>query len=200
MTAGPGRTYRYYNGTPSFPFGFGLSYTTFSLIFAPPSPSSPSTLSPSISLDHLSPKDLLTAQPSLSRSLLVTNTGARSGDQVVFAYLSPRPGILEAISSHRLREAPEDVRAGTRDRVPIRKLVAFQRVHVEPGAVAQVDLSIPLREFAMVDANGVRALFPGEYDVVFGTGSGREEDELGMEVSVTSKAGPLVLSRLVKWW
>merc|ERR1711991_1008852 len=29
MRQGPGRTYRYFNGTPAFPFGHGLSYTQF---------------------------------------------------------------------------------------------------------------------------------------------------------------------------
>jgi len=31
MTDSPGRTYRYYTGKPLWPFGWGLSYTTFSL-------------------------------------------------------------------------------------------------------------------------------------------------------------------------
>jgi beta-D-xylosidase 4 len=33
-TGSPGRTYRFYNGTPLWHFGFGLSYTTFELTWA----------------------------------------------------------------------------------------------------------------------------------------------------------------------
>ena len=29
MRVGPGRTYRFYSGTPVYPFGYGLSYTEF---------------------------------------------------------------------------------------------------------------------------------------------------------------------------
>merc|ERR1719188_2926662 len=31
MTVAPGRTYKYYQGKPLFPFGYGLSLTTFQL-------------------------------------------------------------------------------------------------------------------------------------------------------------------------
>eukprot|EP00755_Sulcionema_specki_P014599 Sspe_Gene.57144::Locus_31375_Transcript_1_1_Confidence_1.000_Length_2333::g.57144::m.57144 len=34
MRAGPGRTYRFFKGTATFPFGFGLSYTSFGMRFA----------------------------------------------------------------------------------------------------------------------------------------------------------------------
>jgi len=65
-----GRTYRYFKGTPLFPFGYGLSYTTF---------------------DY---KDLkLTSGPveannGVSASVTVTNTGKRAGDEVAQLYLS----------------------------------------------------------------------------------------------------------------
>ena len=34
MSKPPGRTYKYYQGTPLWPFGFGLSMTTFGLTCA----------------------------------------------------------------------------------------------------------------------------------------------------------------------
>jgi beta-glucosidase len=64
-----GYTYMYFKGEPLYPFGFGLSYTTFK--FANLRPSSP----------HLA-KD-----GSVTVSVDVTNTGSRAGDQVVQLYV-----------------------------------------------------------------------------------------------------------------
>jgi beta-glucosidase len=63
-----GRTYRFFGGTPLYPFGHGLSYTTFAY------------------------KNLRTSAPTLSGSgsvtvsVDVTNTGTRAGDEVVQLY------------------------------------------------------------------------------------------------------------------
>ena len=64
-----GRTYRYFDGEPLWPFGFGLSYTTFAYsdLTLPPSP--------------INAGDLLDA------SVTVTNTGKVAGDEVVQLYL-----------------------------------------------------------------------------------------------------------------
>jgi hypothetical protein len=39
MNNGVGRSYKYYTGTPLYPFGFGLSYTSFELKWETPPPS-----------------------------------------------------------------------------------------------------------------------------------------------------------------
>jgi beta-glucosidase len=69
MSAGKGRTYRYYTGTPLYPFGHGLSYTTFS---------------------YSKPKVL--GNPSKGESVTVKfgvrNTGSRSGDEVMQVYVT----------------------------------------------------------------------------------------------------------------
>ena len=64
-----GRTYRYFQGTPLFPFGYGLSYTTFTY--------SALTLPESVQ-----------AGQSLPVEVTVTNTGPRAGDEVAELYLS----------------------------------------------------------------------------------------------------------------
>jgi beta-glucosidase len=61
------RTYRYFNGTPLFAFGSGLSYTRFS-IAAPRADA------------------VVNADGSISLRVTVTNTGRRAGAEVVQAY------------------------------------------------------------------------------------------------------------------
>jgi beta-glucosidase len=65
-----GRTYRYFKGTPLYPFGYGLSYTTFSY--------SGLTL----------PKNPINAGDPLVAEVTVTNAGNREGDEVAQVYLS----------------------------------------------------------------------------------------------------------------
>jgi beta-glucosidase len=65
-----GRTYRYFEGTPLYPFGYGLSYTTFSY----------SGLS--MGASTVKAGDPVTAE------VTVTNTGHVAGDEVAQLYLS----------------------------------------------------------------------------------------------------------------
>ena len=65
-----GRTYRYFEGRPLYPFGYGLSYTTFSY--------SGLTL----------PTSGIKAGDSLTAKVMVTNTGKRDGDEVAQLYLA----------------------------------------------------------------------------------------------------------------
>jgi beta-glucosidase len=64
-----GRTYRFFEGQPLYPFGHGLSYTTFAY-------------------DHLETSaEMLPANDSITVSVAVTNTGSRAGDEVVQLYV-----------------------------------------------------------------------------------------------------------------
>jgi beta-glucosidase len=64
------RTYRYFKGTPLYPFGYGLSYTSFAY-------SNARVVSPSI-----------TANGDETISVDVTNSGSMAGDEVVQLYLT----------------------------------------------------------------------------------------------------------------
>jgi beta-glucosidase len=66
-----GRTYRYYTGTPVYPFGAGLSYTTFR--YAPL---------------RVEPVDGA-PEHGIVVTTEVTNTGTRAGDEVAQLYLTP---------------------------------------------------------------------------------------------------------------
>ncbi|HYL97719.1 MAG TPA: glycoside hydrolase family 3 C-terminal domain-containing protein [Blastocatellia bacterium] len=64
-----GRTYRYFKGEPLWPFGYGLSYTTFKYS------------------DLNVPKETINVGAPLDASVTVTNTGNIAGDEVVQLYL-----------------------------------------------------------------------------------------------------------------
>jgi beta-glucosidase len=74
-----GRTYRFFNGTPLYPFGYGLSYTTFAYA------------------DLRTSTDRLAADDTLTVRVDVTNTGPRAGDEVVQLYAAqPRSMVPRA--------------------------------------------------------------------------------------------------------
>jgi beta-glucosidase len=64
------RTYRYFEGTPLYPFGYGLSYTAFSYS------------------DLKVPNEAVNAGDPASVDVTVTNTGKVDGDEVAQLYLS----------------------------------------------------------------------------------------------------------------
>ncbi|WP_421021470.1 fibronectin type III-like domain-contianing protein, partial [Klebsiella pneumoniae] len=70
-------TYRYFDGEPLWPFGYGLSYTRFGYS--------------QLGL----PKGAIKAGDPLDVSVMVTNTGSVAGDEVVQLYLH-FPNVLGA--------------------------------------------------------------------------------------------------------
>jgi beta-glucosidase len=106
-----GRTYRYFTGEPLWPFGFGLSYTTFqySGLTIPDTP--------------------LAAGDSLDVAVTVTNTGKLAGDEVVQLYLKfpdvPGAPIRALRGFQRVHLAP-----GAHQKVAFR---------LEPRALSMVD-------------------------------------------------------------
>jgi beta-glucosidase len=64
-----GRTYRYFDGDPLFPFGYGLSYTTFAY-------------------GHLELPASVLAGDEVTVSVVVGNAGPRAGEEVVQLYVT----------------------------------------------------------------------------------------------------------------
>merc|ERR1712167_181876 len=97
------RSYRFYTGTPLFPFGYGLSYTNFSLEWSGPASSHEGDI-------------IFTGLASHHQySVNVTNTGERAGDEVVQAYFKPQRETLLAS-------------LGVGTPVPLKQLFGFERV------------------------------------------------------------------------
>jgi len=72
-----GRTYRFFGGSPLYPFGHGLSYTTFAY-------------------KHLrTTTETLRSDGSVTVRVDVTNTGARVGDEVVQLYVQHLGSVVE---------------------------------------------------------------------------------------------------------
>jgi len=104
-----GRTYMYFNDEPLYPFGYGLSYTTFRY----------SNL-------RLS-SNTFKSTGQLKVSLDLTNTGKRSGEEVVQLY-------VRHLDSKVAR--------------PLKELKAFRRVAVGPGETKTVTLDLKSDQLA----------------------------------------------------
>jgi hypothetical protein len=76
-TGGLGRTYQYFTGTPTYPFGYGLSYSTFGIS------------------DVTASTAQVSADGTVGIGLTVTNTGQRAGTTVAQLYVST-PGAGQA--------------------------------------------------------------------------------------------------------
>jgi beta-glucosidase len=128
-----GYTYMYFTGQPVFPFGHGLSYTSF-------------TYSPI----KVSAKQVK-AEDTFDLSVDVTNSGSRAGDEVVQFY-----GHEEKCSVKQ----------------PNEKLIAFQRIHLDPGESKTVTQSVPALRMAIYDETQHRFVVePGVFDVIAGSSS-----------------------------
>ncbi|WP_066524933.1 MULTISPECIES: glycoside hydrolase family 3 N-terminal domain-containing protein [Alphaproteobacteria] len=126
------RGYLFDEVTPLFPFGWGLSYTTFTLA------------APQLSASMIKPGEGVTV------TVRVTNTGTRAGDEVVQVYLR------------------DEVSSVTR---PVKELVGFKRVTLQPGETRDVAIAVEPRAFAMWNADMQRVTEPGTFEIMTGANS-----------------------------
>jgi beta-glucosidase len=101
-----GRTYRYFDGKPLFPFGYGLSYTEFAY----------SNLQ--LSAETVTLSDASADADVVTISVDVQNVGQRAGDEVVQLYISdlaasvPVP-LRQLAGFKRIHLAPRETKAVT---------------------------------------------------------------------------------------
>ena len=129
-----GRSDDYYNlsGEPLFPFGFGLNYTQFSYA--------------DLKLD----KQLISKDESVDLSFTLTNTGKRSGEEVVQLYLK-----------NKLSSQAQAVIT----------LKGFQRVQLNPGESKQVTFTLTSELFTHISDDLKEWVESGDYELLIGSSS-----------------------------
>ena len=99
----------------------------------------------------------------LTYTVSVTNTGKMAGSKVVQLFLAP---------------SDEDKKAWTRAAAPQKWLFGQQKVHLKPGASAQLSFSAAADyngllstacAFCVADEHGVMSVRPGKYSISVGT-------------------------------
>ncbi len=120
--------------TPLYPFGFGLSYTTFSYD------------SLSVSAPEFGMKDTLTAQ------VTVTNSGTRSGEEIVQWYVRDLVGSV------------------TR---PVKELKGFDKISLAPGESKTLKFKITSSDLSFYRADMTFGPEPGAFWVMVGPDSER---------------------------
>ena len=125
-----GRNYSYVenDGKPLYPFGYGLSYTTFEY-------------------SNFEMPEELDKDNALKLSVTVTNTGKVAGDEVVQVYMHD-----EIASVGR----------------PLKEMVAFKRVTLNPGESKKVEIEVPYRSFHMWDKDMKFRVEEGWFNVWLG--------------------------------
>jgi beta-glucosidase len=139
-----GRTYMYVTKPVSFPFGHGLSYTTFSYanLKAPASASDKDTLD--LSLD-------------------LTNTGPLDGDEVVQLY------VRKIDTSPHASPATSPAAAPAR---PLSQLKAFSRITLRKGETRPVRLALKVADLALWNPDKkAYTVDPGTYELLLGASS-----------------------------
>ena len=187
----PGRTYKFYTGAAVYPFGFGLSYSSFAYSYPNNNSLSQQTraldIAALVSRYRLQALHLSDALVEAHYEVNVTNTGGVVSDHSVLGFLSS--SRLEA-GARRLVASP-----------PISQLFDFQHLHaLQPGEWRDVVFTLQYRSLSHFDAEGNSWLLPGNYSIDFGRSNhaaslGQDGAHATLSLSLLLTGEPTVLHR-----
>ncbi|MBP5532796.1 MAG: glycoside hydrolase family 3 C-terminal domain-containing protein [Lachnospiraceae bacterium] len=142
-----GRTYRYMNEEPLYPFGYGLSYTDFDVIPTKivAGPDAYKTVNGELDRSNIYYK---AGSDTIDITVKISNKGSMAGAATVQAYV--------------------DYTALGLNGAPIRQLKALKKVHLNAGEEKEVVISLDENAFGLYDENGEWKLNPGNYKVYIG--------------------------------
>jgi len=129
---GRGDDYINTSGSPLFPFGFGLSYTTFEYADLEIAP------------------ETMDSESRFQVSCSVTNTGCRSGQEVVQLYFNDQTASVAR---------------------PVAELIAFKRIALKAGEKQTVFFEIPLERLSLLDRDLKPIVEAGAFSIMVGASS-----------------------------
>lgn len=156
-----GRTYRYYNNTPLFAFGDGLSYTTFATTCTGSSTAGTTEavaeeIGPagaSVPLRRAQALDVWQSSevaPSASISCSSKAVGGMSGDQILLVFHRVGPDVVAKVNGAHP--------------IPSKSLVDFDRLPTSAvGEQASVSFQLDVSAFALTAQDGSSMLYPGTH-------------------------------------
>ena len=144
---------------PLFPFGFGLSYTTFAYSNVKLS----QTRISSEALSHPKKGRFFSTPKNIHVSVDVKNTGPVEGVEVAQLYIRNTGGSVEE---------------------PVRELKGFQRVNLRPGETKHLEFTLGFDELSYYNLDMQRVIEPTEYKVWVG---GSSTVSQGAQFEVTDK-------------
>ncbi|CAI9119006.1 OLC1v1020653C2 [Oldenlandia corymbosa var. corymbosa] len=157
----PGRTYRFYKGPVVFPFGHGLSYTSFRVTLANAPPSV-------LSLQLISNSVLHNNTTLIRNSVRVTHSNC---EVMKFRMELDVKNVGEMDGAHTMLvfSTPPASTSDGKWGVPKKQLVAFEKVHVLAKAQQRMRVHInACKHLSVVDQFGIRRIPMGVHSLQIG--------------------------------